>query len=330
MKFSVIIPVYNAANFIERCVNSVLTQTYKDIEVLLIDDGSTDNSREICNQIKESDARVKVIHQQNTGAAGARNNGMRQATGDYLLFPDSDDYYLVKEGFQDIADALKNSQADVLVFDHVVYESGEIGSLSSDLTKGEVEKDVDILKLLIEKDKLTRSAWTKVVKRKLIQEHKISFPNVRQTEDTGFTADLIRVAQTFDWYDKKFYAYIKHPNSITAKRLSKQIIDSSFYVLTEAVKKRKKITDITRQLSYDSYLAYPYIVLLGQTKEAMHRGELVSDEIIIELKAYSFLIKAGLNPRTRPIRFIYNVLGYRMTVLILGFIMNQTYKKQGV
>lgn len=330
MKFSVIIPVYNAANFIQRCVDSILTQTYKNIEVLLVDDGSTDNSREICNQIQESDMRVKVIHQQNTGAAGARNNGITHAIGDYLLFPDSDDYYLISEGLEEIAGILEKSQADILFFDHIIYKGGDFGNLSSDLTKEEVDKSDNVLNTLIKKDKLTRSAWTKVVKRQLIIDNQISFPDVRQTEDTGFTADLLRVAETFDWYDKKFYAYVKHPNSITAKRLTKQTIDYSFHVLTEAVKKRETIADSSRQLSYDAYLAYPYIVLLGQVKEAMNRGVLISDDILIRLKDYSFLIKTELNPSTRPIRLMYKVLGYHMTVLILGFIMNQTYKKQGV
>ncbi|MFP7216346.1 glycosyltransferase [Lactococcus garvieae] len=330
MKFSIIIPVYNAEHFIEHCVESILNQTYKNIEVLLIDDGSTDNSREVCYQIKEADSRVKVIHQDNTGAAGARNNGIKHASGDYLLFPDSDDYYLIREGLQEIADLLEKSQADILFFDHIIYKGGDFGDLSSDLTKEEVDKSENVLNILIKRDKLTRSAWTKVVKRQLIIDNQISFPDVRQTEDTGFTADLLRVAETFDWYDKKFYAYVKHPNSITAKRLTKQTIDYSFYVLTEAIKKRESITDSARLLSYDSYLAYPYIVLLGQVKEAMNRGELVSDDILVKLKDYSFLIKAGLNPRTVPIRLMCNVLGYNMTVLILGFIMDQTYKKQGV
>lgn len=330
MKFSIIIPVYNAEHFIEHCVESILNQTYKNIEVLLIDDGSTDNSRKVCYQIKEADSRVKVIHQDNTGAAGARNNGIEHASGDYLLFPDSDDYYLIREGLQEIAGILEKSQADILFFDHIIYKGGDFGDLSSNLTKEEVDKSDSVLNILIKRDKLTRSAWTKVVKRQLIIDNQISFPDVRQTEDTGFTADLLRVAETFDWYDKKFYAYVKHPNSITAKRLTKQTIDYSFYVLTEAIKKREVITDSARLLSYDSYLSYPYIVLLGQVKEAMNRRELVSDDILIKLKDYSFLIKAGLNPRTVPIRIMFNVLGYNMTVLILGFIMDQTYKKQGV
>ncbi|MFK5242939.1 glycosyltransferase family 2 protein, partial [Lactococcus lactis] len=87
MKFSVIIPVYNASKFIDYCVESVLSQSYSDIEVILINDGSTDKSGEICEGFARKDNRVKVYHQENQGAAVARNHGIRKATGDYLLFP---------------------------------------------------------------------------------------------------------------------------------------------------------------------------------------------------------------------------------------------------
>jgi len=82
MKVSVVIPVYNVERYLERCVQSVLRQTYKDLEIILVDDGSTDGSGELCDKIAERDSRVRVIHQENQGLSGARNTGIHQATGE--------------------------------------------------------------------------------------------------------------------------------------------------------------------------------------------------------------------------------------------------------
>ena len=91
-KISVIIPVYNVEKYLYRCVDSVLGQTYYNIEVILIDDGSTDSSPEICDEYQKRDKRVKVIHKKNSGAASSRNIGLSSAKGDYIAFIDSDDY----------------------------------------------------------------------------------------------------------------------------------------------------------------------------------------------------------------------------------------------
>ena len=91
MKVSVVIPVYNVRLYLERCVQSVLRQTYKDLEIILVDDGSKDDSGKLCDQLALSDQRIRVIHQENQGLSGARNTGIRQATGEYIIFLDSDD-----------------------------------------------------------------------------------------------------------------------------------------------------------------------------------------------------------------------------------------------
>ena len=96
MKYSIIIPVYNVEKYLKQSIQSVLDQSYEDFEVILIDDGSTDKSPAICDELAEKDERVKVIHKQNGGVSSARNEGIRQAKGDYILFLDADDWYDTK------------------------------------------------------------------------------------------------------------------------------------------------------------------------------------------------------------------------------------------
>ncbi|MBY7659044.1 glycosyltransferase, partial [Lactiplantibacillus plantarum] len=91
MKFSIIIPVYNSEKYIEKCVSSITQQTHQDLEIFLIDDGSTDNSGNICDELSKADSRVKTIHQENGGTSKSRNTGLKEATGDYVMFMDNDD-----------------------------------------------------------------------------------------------------------------------------------------------------------------------------------------------------------------------------------------------
>ena len=111
-KISVIVPVYNVKLYLHKCVDSILNQTYQNIEVLLIDDGSTDGSSDICDSYTEKDSRIKVVHKKNGGLSSARNTGLDMATGEYILFVDSDDYIDI-EMIRRLYDALVKTGADM-------------------------------------------------------------------------------------------------------------------------------------------------------------------------------------------------------------------------
>lgn len=109
---SVIIPVYNVEEYLERCVNSVLKQTYNDLEIILVDDGSTDNSGKICDELKNKDDRIIVIHKENQGLSASRNIGIEKATGEYITFVDSDDYIL-EDMYETLYKNLIRNDADI-------------------------------------------------------------------------------------------------------------------------------------------------------------------------------------------------------------------------
>ena len=110
---SVIVPVYNVENYLPQCLNSLINQTYKELELLLIDDGSTDASGQICDEYSKTDARIRLVHQKNGGAAKAKNTGLRLATGIYLAFLDADDY-LELDAYEKLLAEMKESQADIV------------------------------------------------------------------------------------------------------------------------------------------------------------------------------------------------------------------------
>lgn len=111
-KITVVVPIYNTANYLTRCINSITSQTYRNLEIILIDDGSTDESLQMCNLLAEKDKRIKVVHQENHGLAETRNKGMELATGEYICFFDSDDY-VDNSMLETLLKAIKKTNADV-------------------------------------------------------------------------------------------------------------------------------------------------------------------------------------------------------------------------
>ena len=151
MLISVIIPVYNSEKFLNRCVDSVLKQSYKELDIILIDDGSSDKSGEMCDQYAQMDKRVRVIHQKNRGVSAARNSGLDVAIGDYCTFVDSDDY-IESEMYQSMIDIAEQYNCDVIMCD-CVKEFGtrtEMKNLNSfsaiaRAIEGEMERQIDLI-----------------------------------------------------------------------------------------------------------------------------------------------------------------------------------------
>ena len=162
---SIIVPVYKAEKLLERCVNSITSQTYTNLEILLIDDGSPDNSGKICDELAQKDNRITVIHTKNGGAAKARNIGIDKAKGEYIAFVDSDDY-IEPEMYQILLSALKDSGADIAC-SGIIRESADGKSQSIIRCPGEqkVYSGEDAIKEILLSRHVGSSLWTKLYKR---------------------------------------------------------------------------------------------------------------------------------------------------------------------
>lgn len=228
---SVIIPVYNVAKILERCVNSVLTQSYENLEIILVDDGSTDLSRQFCDAFAKKDQRVQVIHQPNQGLSAARNAGLARATGAYLTFVDSDDSvqpYLVElllglceqhqtkmsiAGFREL-----DSNAEIFPNLDQRAELGALGSLTwPDPTP--LPENVEILsttscltRMLCDQG-FTVSAWSKLYARELFAD--VRFPIGKLYEDVGTTYRLVLQCPEIAVSSLQPYNYYHNPTSIT-------------------------------------------------------------------------------------------------------------------
>ena len=198
IKFSIVLPIYNVEKYLKRCLDSVLGQTYKNYEVIMVDDGSTDNCPAICDNYAAMDARVKVIHKQNAGLGMARNTGIENATGDYICFFDSDDF-VATNLLELCAKELEKENYDIVAFDYSDYKDGNVINsperAAKTVFKGERVRS-DFLKLMIyslgNAERLHCCAWNKVYSMQLIGRIGFRFASEREYISEDYFSNLIQ------------------------------------------------------------------------------------------------------------------------------------------
>ncbi len=215
-KISVIIPVYNVENYIRKCVDSVLGQTYQNLEIILVDDGATDLSGKICDEYAKKDNRVIVIHKENGGLSDARNAGLEIATGDYIGFVDSDDW-IEPDMYERLYKLCRDNELDIVAarFCETVMGVDKETAFTGEF----LELDgIELLGLNIFGDApyvVTNSVWDRLYRRELLDG--ISFPVGRKYEDICFTTQVFLRAKRCGYLDAKVYHYTIRDDSIMGK-----------------------------------------------------------------------------------------------------------------
>lgn len=211
---SIIIPVYNVEKYLEASVQSVLNQTYTNLEIILIDDGSTDESGNICNQLAEIDSRIHVLHQKNRGLSEARNTGLLHAKGSYLFFIDSDDL-VFPWAIEELYENIQYNDADIAI-------GGTYTSFSKECILPEIEQHNSIINTydsfnaineMLYSTKFSTSVWGRLYKAEIFDE--IRFPAGKYYEDLFTTYKLFLKANKIIYTDNKSYCYFKRIGSIS-------------------------------------------------------------------------------------------------------------------
>lgn len=212
---SIIIPVYNVESYLERCINSILNQTYKEFEAIFINDGSTDNSLSILKKYQEKDKRIIIIDKANTGTGDTRNTGLDRAKGEFISFLDSDDWY-DKEYLEELYKNLKENDSDIAMCNlKVVYDNKEknhntnVYSFKKINLDRESEKILGILAMPV--------LWNKLYKREVILKYGIKFPNCSFSEDVEFLYKLFLHVKIVSKVEKNLYNYYQRLDSATKK-----------------------------------------------------------------------------------------------------------------
>lgn len=221
----VIIPVYNVENYIERCINSVICQTYHNLEIILIDDGSTDNSGRICDEYAGKERRIHVIHQKNSGLSAARNVGIKVSSAEYIAFIDSDDY--VSQWYiQRLTQILFKYDADMAICGYYQGKRKEFPEINRVRGKIHCFDSQTMLKNWHGKYKhVETSAWNKLYKKALFVEKNIYYPAGYFHEDVQTTHLLVDKAQKIVITDEKLYYYYERNGSIVQTLSEKRIED---------------------------------------------------------------------------------------------------------
>lgn len=224
-EISVVIPVYKAENFLSKCVESILHQTFTDLEIICVDDGSPDRSGEILDEYTQKDARIRVIHQPNAGIGGARNTGMNAAQGKYLMFCDSDDWFE-----PNICEVLRNlmisRDVDMTMSSHFMELWGGSPKLVSLSTAGTIPGGYykNCRRFFPVSSGMV---WNKMLKMEIIRQYHLQFPEIRKGEDVCFMREYL-LASTKGFYclNKNLYHYSVRPSSLTDGNAAPITLDS--------------------------------------------------------------------------------------------------------
>ncbi len=210
---SVIIPIYNVEEYLEECISSVCNQTYKNIEIILVNDGSTDSSKNICEKWELKDNRIIVINKDNGGLSSARNVGIKQSKGSYITFIDSDDY--VEETFiEEMLQQIKKENSDIAICNRYYHYENKKNYLKykDDNTRTVMNRKESIVSLL-KLEKFDMSAWAKLYKIELFKD--IIFPEGKLCEDYYIMYKLFDLCNSVVYFSKPLYYYRQRRQSIT-------------------------------------------------------------------------------------------------------------------
>ncbi len=283
IKVSIIIPAYNAEKYIFRSLHSALNQTLQDLEVVVINDGSTDRTRAIVEDIATKDSRVKVLNIENSGVSNARNIGINNSQGEYIQFLDSDDWIEPNMSL-DMYSFAVNKKCDIVVSN--LYRDDDSGNL---VIWKDLKTDIylyskdDYLKELFS-NRAYHSVWNKIYKKEIFND--ISFPkNISLGEDFVMMVDISLNADNIGKIDRAYYHYIINPNSITEDGKSKkfyQLFDA-YSIIEDRLHKAEKYSKYYRSFSSKKfndfsafihqkpyYHDYEYIKSFNQFIEYLH------------------------------------------------------------
>lgn len=217
---SVIIPVYNADRYISECLESIIKVSSHDIEVVVIDDGSTDNSKQIIEEYAVRDTRIRYIRQNNGGVSAARNNGLENASGEYILFLDADDY-LETEVFYELVSSIGVDTPDFTAYSKkILYPDGRVKDVYYDFGDNTCSDSKYIFELMYASSSFNE-CWGKIFKKDIIDKYHLRFPrNIKIGEDLLFVYEYFEKCNSFKLVNKCLLVYRQHADSAMRKSIT--------------------------------------------------------------------------------------------------------------
>lgn len=269
-KVSVIVPIYNVEKYLEKCINSLLSQTLEDIQIILVNDGSKDNSGNIAKEYEQNNKdRVIYVEKENGGLSDARNYGLKYATGDFIAFLDSDDY-IEKNAYEEMYNKAIEENADYVECDFIWEFPNKIRVDKQYPYKNKKEM-LSFVRVV---------AWNKLIKRQLITDNNLEFPKGLRYEDVEFTYKLIPFINKFTYVDKPFIHYVQREGSIA--NVQNERTAEIFTVLDNVIEfyKKNNIYEKYRdelEYNYARYLLCSSLKRMCKIKDKSIREKLLTE-----------------------------------------------------
>ena len=325
MKVSFIIPVYNVENYIHQCVDSIITQTYRDIEIILVDDGSPDGSPKICDEYAAKDPRIIALHKTNGGLSDARNYGLNKATGDYVAFVDSDDFWASKDALEMLVTILSNNKdVDFIGFNCQYYFQRNEHYVKWPLYPEVLKTPTDKNSALVELSKagiFPVSACMKLIKRDFLVEKKIFFKIGQLSEDIPWFVNLMDSSNECMFINEYIYSYRQVDNgSSISHSIGVRNIDNVINIINKEIEliDKRSFNHEAKDAIY-SFMAYELAILYACLQFLSKEDALIRYKKLNELR---WLFSYTKNPKVKKIYLFNKFLGTRITVMLLQRFLN--------
>lgn len=280
-KISIIVPIYNVEKYLRRCIDSLVNQTHENIEIILIDDESPDNCGEICDKYANLNSKIRVIHKENGGLSDARNTGLMQATGDYILFVDSDDY-IIATACEEFVKIISNNDIDVAIGDATRIIGNKEYSMCFDKKYlGQIQSGEAFLKHQIKKRSISVMSCRNMYKRSYLIENNILFKTGIFHEDEEWLPRALLGTDKVILTGINFYRYIIREDSITQKKDKEKNARDLLTICYSLESTYSSIVDIELKEVLEEYLLKLYLnaVCIGKLYKANSKQYLY-DEFI--------------------------------------------------
>lgn len=315
MKLSIVIPVYNVKQYLPSCVQSVLAQTYQDLQVILVNDGSTDSSGVLCNQLAQQDTRVQVVHKENGGLSDARNAGLCVAAGEYVAFLDSDDVYLLNDGLEQLMALAHAEQPDVLLFQAVdVYPHYQSVRKAYDKAWIAAHSGMAVFHQLVRTQSFNMSACFQLIRRELLEQHQIYFEKGLLSEDVDWSLRLWRYVSKVRAINLPLYGYQHREGSISTTYTIRNLRSYKHIFAKFVQLYNERIVDAATELYWKTtmgYLAQMYTSCLYAYGQIASKDK---SEAYAILKRYATLLEHSISIKSDRVIKCKRVIGLRMTV----------------
>lgn len=270
---TIIIPVYNVENFLDECIKNIVNQTYKNLEIIIINDGSTDKSLEIMNSYKEKDKRIKIISKKNEGVSCARNEGIKYINGEFVIFIDSDDY-LEKNMLEKLYFYANNFEADMVICNYNMVKDNNIVRRKNEFNYNGILDKEEFFKKIFMPQYFSGYLWNKLIRSDIIIKNSILFEkDIHMMEDLLFVIKIAELSEKIYWNNNlKLYNYIQRSNGAMRKNYNMKTV-TALKVYEQIIPYVEKYNK-----SYINFYKYNYLFCAMKSKKVLKDNNKLNSE----------------------------------------------------